>query len=222
MRLLAIDTAWEASSVAVMDGDRLVVRSENIGRGHAEILMRQIEAAMAEAGVAFAALDRIAVTIGPGSFTGLRIGIAAARGVALVTGKPAIGIGVLAVHAVTARHNAKPAPVLAVLAAGRGELYGQRFAAGGAPLDAPHAASPEVFAASLERDTVLAGSGADLVIAALPMDERPRVAHRRSAPDVAVLAGIAATAPAGAEPPRPLYIRPPDAKPQDAARIARR
>jgi tRNA threonylcarbamoyl adenosine modification protein YeaZ len=219
MRLLAIDTAWEASSVAVIDGERQVVRSEIIGRGHAEILMQQIEAAMAEAGLGFADLDRIAVTTGPGSFTGLRIGIAAARGIALVTGKPAVGIGVLAVHAAEA---AGTVPVLAVLAAGRGEVYGQRFAADGAALDEPRAASPEVFAASLERGVVLAGSGVDLVIAALPMDERPRVAHRRSAPDVATLARRAARAPAGALPPRPLYIRPPDAKPQDAARIARR
>jgi tRNA threonylcarbamoyl adenosine modification protein YeaZ len=202
-----------------MDGERLVVRSENIGRGHAEILMQQIEAAMAEAGFGFADLDRIAVTTGPGSFTGLRIGIAAVRGIALVTGKPAVGIGVLAVHAAEAVGNA---PVLAVLAAGRGEVYGQRFGADGAPLDEPHAASPEVFAASLDRGVVLAGSGAALVIAALPMDERPRVAHRRSAPDVATLARLAATAPTSAQPPRPLYIRPPDAKLQDAARIARR
>ncbi|HVZ15140.1 MAG TPA: tRNA (adenosine(37)-N6)-threonylcarbamoyltransferase complex dimerization subunit type 1 TsaB [Bauldia sp.] len=221
MRLLAIDTAWEASSVAVMDGERMVVRSENIGRGHAEILMRQIEAAMAAAALAVADLDRIAVTVGPGSFTGLRIGIAAARGIALVTGKPAIGVGVLAAHAAEVRQTA-PVAVLAVLAAGRGELYGQRFAADGTPLDEPHAAPPEVFAANLDRGEVLAGSGADLVIAALPMDEKPRVAHRRSSPDVSALARLAALAPASASPPRPLYIRPPDARPQDAARIARR
>jgi tRNA threonylcarbamoyl adenosine modification protein YeaZ len=219
MRLLAIDTAWEASSVAVMDGDRVVVRSDDIGRGHAEILMRQIESAMGEASFGFADLDRIAVASGPGSFTGLRIGIAAARGIALVTGKPAIGVGVLAVHAA---HAGGSVPVLAVLAAGRGEIYGQYFAADGAPLGEPRAASPEVFAAGLERGAVLAGSGADLVIAALPMDERPRVAHRRSAPDVAVLARLAAAAPANAAPPRPLYIRLPDARPQGAARIARR
>jgi len=222
MRLLAIDTAWEACSVAVIDGPRLVVRSDDIGRGHAEILMGQIESAMAEAGLAFADLDRMAVAVGPGSFTGLRIGIAAARGIALVTGKPAIGIGVLAAHAEEARTIAGPAPVLAVLAAGRGELYGQSFAPDGTPLDQPRAASPEVFAAGLDRGVVLVGSGADLLIAALPMDEQPRVAHRRSSPDIAALARLAALAPASASPPRPLYIRAPDAKPQGAARIARR
>ncbi len=222
MRLLAIDTAWEACSVAVADGVQLVVRSATVGRGHAEILMGQIESAMAEAGLAFADLDRIAVTAGPGSFTGLRIGIAAARGIALVTGKPAIGIGVLAAHAEEARHLAGRVSVLAVLAAGRGELYGQRFAADGAPLGEPSAASPEVFAAGLDRGVLVAGSGADLVIAALPMDEQPRVAHRRSSPDIAALARLGAVAPADASPPRPLYIRAPDAKPQDAARIARR
>jgi len=222
MRLLAIDTTWEACSVGVIDGARIVTRSEVIGRGHAEKLMPQVESAMAEAGVAFANLDRIAVTVGPGSFTGLRVGIAAARGFALVSGKPAIGIGVLDVHAAEARETQGAVPVLAVLAAGRGEVYGQCFAADGAPLDEPTAGSPEVFAARLDPGMVIAGSGADLVIAALPMDVRPVVAHRRSSPDIATLCRFALTAPATDGQPRPLYVRAPDAKPQASARIARR
>jgi tRNA threonylcarbamoyl adenosine modification protein YeaZ len=218
MRLLAIDTALEACSVAVANGGRLVVRSDTIGRGHAEILMGQVASAMAEAGLAFADLDRIAVVVGPGSFTGLRVGIAAARGFALATGKVAVGVGTLAVHAEAARGR----PVLATLAAGRGEVYGQFFAAdGGAQGDAV-AASPEVLAAGMTTQTVLVGSGADLVIAALPMDIRPEVVHRRSSPEIAALARLAAASPEAVSPPKPLYIRPPDAKPQTAARIAHR
>jgi tRNA threonylcarbamoyl adenosine modification protein YeaZ len=218
MRLLAIDTALEACSVGVVDGDRTVVRSQNIGRGHAEILMGQVESALVEARLEFASLDRIAVVVGPGSFTGLRVGIAAARGFALVTGKPAVGIGTLSVHAAEAGGR----PVLATLAAGRGEIYGQFFAADGSEAGTARVASPEVFAAQLTGDTVLAGSGADLVIAALPMDVRPRVIHRNAAPDIATLCRVALAAPAAAGAPKPLYIRPPDAKPQGAAKIARR
>jgi tRNA threonylcarbamoyl adenosine modification protein YeaZ len=222
MRLLAIDTASEACSVGVVAGDALVVRSEIVGRGHAEILMGQVESAMAEAGLAFADLDRIAVTVGPGSFTGLRIGIAAARGFALVTGKPAIGVGALAVHAEEARALRGAKPVLAVLAAGRGEVYGAIYAADGSEIAAPRAASAQVLAALLSDDMVIAGSGADLVVAALPMDAAARIAHRSATPDVAALCRLAASWPVQASPPRPLYLRPPDARPQAAARIAHR
>jgi len=222
MRLLAIDTALEACSVGVVAGAVTVTRSEVIGRGHAEILMGMVEAAMAEAGLAFADLDRIAVTVGPGSFTGLRIGIAAARGFALAVGKPAVGIGTLAVHAEEARALAGARPVLAVLAAGRGEIYGQRFAADGSEAGAAEAASAEALAKLLTRDTVLAGSGADLVLAALAASEPPPVIHRHSAPDIAALCRLALAAPEPGEAPRPLYLRRPDARPQGSARIARR
>jgi tRNA threonylcarbamoyladenosine biosynthesis protein TsaB len=218
MRLLAIDTALEACSVGVVDGERIVLRSENIGRGHAEVLMGQVASALGEAGLAFADLDRIAVVVGPGSFTGLRVGIAAARGFALVTGKPALGIGTLAVHAA----EAKGSPVLATLAAGRGEIYGQFFAADGSEAGPPRAASPEVFAAEMTPDMGIAGSGADLVIAALPMDIHPRIVHRNAGPDIATLCRLALAAPEPTAPPKPLYIRPPDAKPQTAAKIAHR
>ncbi len=218
MRLLAIDTALEACSVGVVDGESTITRTENIGRGHAEILMGQVESALAEAGLEFADLDRIAVVVGPGSFTGLRVGIAAARGFALVTGKPALGVGTLAVHAAAGRG----APVLATLAAGRGEIYAQFFAADGSEAGPARVASPAVFAAEMAAETVLAGSGSDLVIAALPMDVRPRVIHRDAAPDIATLCRVALAAPDPTAAPKPLYIRPPDAKPQGAAKIAHR
>jgi tRNA threonylcarbamoyladenosine biosynthesis protein TsaB len=222
MRLLAIDTSSEASSVGIVSDGRLIVRTAIVGRGHAEVLMGQVEEAMAGAGIAFPDLDRIAVVVGPGSFTGLRVGIAAARGFALATGKPAIGISTLVVHAAEAQAFVGKRPVLAVLAAGRGEIYGQFFASDGSDLGPPRAASPEVFAAEVTRETVLAGSGADLVIAALPMDVRAEVAHRRSSPDLATLCRMAQSAPLGGGAPRPLYLRPPDAKPQAGGRIARR
>ena len=176
---------------------------------------------MAEAGLAYGDLDRIAVTVGPGSFTGLRIGIAAARGLALVTGAPAVGIGTLAVHAETARHEIGDAPVLAVLAAGRGELYGQGFAADGAPDGPPEAAPAEHFARRIGANTLIAGSGAAALAEILGDEALARTVHTRSAPDIASLCRLALVAPLSGQAPRPLYLRPPDAKPQAAARIAR-
>lgn len=221
MRLLAIDTALEACAVGVIDGTRMVLKSEVIGRGHAERLMGMIADAMAEAGLAYSDLDRIAVTVGPGSFTGLRIGIAAARGLALATGAPAVGIGTLAVHAETARHEIGDTPVLAVLAAGRGELYGQSFAADGTPDGPPEAAPAETFARRIAANTLIAGSGATVLVEILGNEARARTVHTRSAPDIASLCRLARLAPLTGQPPRPLYLRPPDAKPQAAARIAR-
>lgn len=222
MRLLAIDTVLEACSVGVADGAKVFTRSEDAGRSHAERLMGMIEQAMAEAGLAFADLDRIAVTVGPGSFTGVRIGIAAARGLALVDGIETVGVSTLAVHAEEAREVAAGRPVLAVMAAGRGELYGALYAEDGSALAPARAASAQIFAAMVGPDTVIAGSGADLVVAALPMDVRPVIAHRRSSPSVAALCALAVTAPPPDGPPRPLYLRPPDAKPQTGAAVARR
>src|SRR5438034_9071628 len=98
MRVLAIDTALEACSAAVFDTSSGVLASETRGmaRGHAEQLMPLITRVMNEGGFEFADLDRIAVTTGPGSFTGLRVGISAARGIALVAGKSSVGVYPLA------------------------------------------------------------------------------------------------------------------------------
>ncbi len=105
MRVLAIDTALEACSVAVLDTEesaRARSRSLPMVRGHAEALMPLIANVMSEARTEFAELDRIAVTVGPGSFTGLRVGVAAARGIGLAAGKA----GGRAHHALGARRAA--------------------------------------------------------------------------------------------------------------------
>src|SRR5882672_12886814 len=102
MLILAIDTALEACAAAVLDTDanKLIAReSQAMKRGHAEALMPLIARVMKEAGLPFAALDRIAVTTGPGSFTGLRVGLSAARGIALAAAKPAVGVTTLAAYA---------------------------------------------------------------------------------------------------------------------------
>src|ERR1700710_1431126 len=98
MRLLAIDTALAACAAAVCDTESgiLAIESEPMARGHAEAIMPMIARVMAKAQIGFDKLDRIAVTVGPGSFTGLRVGVSAARGIALASGKPAIGLSTLA------------------------------------------------------------------------------------------------------------------------------
>jgi tRNA threonylcarbamoyl adenosine modification protein YeaZ len=223
MRLLAIDTALEACSVGIVDGGKppLTV-SEVIGRGHAERLFGMIETAMDDAALAFGDLDRVVVTIGPGSFTGLRVGIAVARGIALVIERPVIGIGTLDCHAETARSMAGARPVLAVLDAGRGELYGALFEADGLPAAAPVAAPAAAFAAAARADALIAGSGADAVAREIGGLAEARIVHRLSAPDMGALCRLGANAPATGARPAPLYLRPPDAKPQAGARIARR
>lgn len=221
MNLLAIDTALEACSVGVVAaGNDPVLISETIGRGHAERLFGMIESAMAEAGLAYADLDRIAVTVGPGSFTGLRVGIAAARGLALVIGCPVVGIGTLAVIAASAREAAGPVPVWATLDARRDEVYVQSFDAAGKATGEAEAGPAARFAAAIEPETCLAGTGAPLVASVGAAEAR--IVAVAPTPDIGALVrlGLAAMPPFDA--PRPLYVRAPDAKPQSAAAIARR
>lgn len=215
MRLLAIDTAAEACSVGVV-ADALgpsVTRTEVVGRGHAERLMDMIAEVTAAADLPLATLERIVVTVGPGSFTGLRIGIAAARGLALVLGCPVVGIGTLPVHAEAARAVTGARPVLALIDARRGEVYGQFFEADGTERGPPRVASAAAFAAEVDADTMLAGSGADAVAGLLADAGEARVVHRSASPDIVALCRLGLTAPVSAAP-RPLYLRAPDAKPQ--------
>src|SRR6476620_2520095 len=144
MRVLAIDTALEACSVGVFDTARAEARvheSLPMQRGHAEALMPLIARVLDRARLDFSALDRIAVTIGPGSFTGLRVGIAAARGIALAAGKPAIGLTTLAAYAAPLiAHDDKSAVVVAIDARHQ-HVYLQVFGPVGRTLIAPRIAS---------------------------------------------------------------------------------
>jgi tRNA threonylcarbamoyladenosine biosynthesis protein TsaB len=225
MRLLVIDTSADRCAVGVAIDDRpAVVRQAEVGRAHAERLMPMVEEAMAAAGLDFADLFRIGVTVGPGSFTGVRIGVAAARGLALATGARAVGIGTLTVHAEAARGVAGAVAVVVAIAASRGEIYAQGFAADGSSNGPPQLGAPETFAGLLavlaSGAVVLAGSGADALAAAAGSDSP--IVHREAVPDVGALIRLALRAPEASAPPRPVYLRPPDAKPQGAAKVARR
>lgn len=223
MNILAIDTALAACSVAIVTGELAVSRIVPMARGHAEALMPLVAEALAEAGTGYGAIDRFAVTIGPGTFTGVRVGVAAVRGMALATGRPAVGISTL--EAIAATHVAadRPAAPFAVaMDARRQEVYAQVFTAGGAPLDDPRAVAVDVLAAGLAADvgTVVGTAAGLLSEAALRLGRVVAPAGAIGWPDPVVLARLAA----GREPahaPSPLYLRAPDARPQTAARLAR-
>ena len=146
MRLLALDATTTTCSVAYWSSGSVRVNREEIaGRRQAEILMPMVKTVMKEAAIEFEALDGIAVTQGPGSFTGVRIGLATARGLALAAGLPLAGVTTLQALAAAAAAAAAPAErlghmILALLDARRDQVYGQFFAADGAPAGAPFAA----------------------------------------------------------------------------------
>lgn len=225
MRVLAIDTALEACSSAVLDTERGVLAGESMpmARGHAEALMPLIARVLDQARLNFASIDRIAVTTGPGSFTGLRVGISAARGLALASGKPATGLTTLAAYAAPYIAADDTLPVVAVVDARHDQVYLQVFGPGGRTLVTPRIATirDAVRIASTGAPRVV-GTGAKLLAAAWPAHEQPpTIVDERRAPDVDWVASLGAAAENPA-PPRPLYLRAPDAQPQDAAQLARR
>ena len=227
MRVLAIDTALAACSAAVLDTDAdRIVASESLAmtRGHAESIIPLIARVMSEAKIEFSDLDRIAVTVGPGSFTGLRVGISAARGISLAAAKPAIGLTTLAIFA--APHIAKDdtLPVAAVIDARHGHVYMQVFGRGGRTLMAPRIATiHDAVRAASASPTRVVGSAANMLAAAWPSSEpAPKLVEETSAPDIKWLARLGVTAIDDQGSPKPLYLRTPDAQPQDAARLPRR
>jgi tRNA threonylcarbamoyladenosine biosynthesis protein TsaB len=205
---LALDTCVDACSVAILAGDEtLAWISEPMHRGHQERLAPMAAEALDRAGLRPAALDRIAVTVGPGSFTGLRVGLAFAKGLALALERPCIGVGTLEALALA---RAEPF-VVACLDARRDRLYLQVFVDRRAVM-APDILDIDAAAARLAElarggPMALVGSGAPLIAGALI----GAALDAAATPDPAVLARIAADRPAGAMP-RPLYLRAPDAK----------
>jgi tRNA threonylcarbamoyl adenosine modification protein YeaZ len=225
--VLAIDTALEACSAAVLDtarGGLLARESVPMVRGHAEALLPLLARVMEQANLAFRDVDRIAVTTGPGSFTGLRVGISAARGIALAAEKPVVGLSTLSAYAAPYIAADDTVRVVAAIDARHNHVYLQVFGPGGRTLVAPRLASVgEAARASAGAAACIVGSAADAV-AALWMDSShpPAVVDARMAPDIAWVARMGAVVPEGQSPPRPQYLRAPDAQPQDAAHLPRR
>ena len=220
MKTLAVDTALGACSVAILnDGATLAHHWAAMPRGHAEALAPMVGQAMAEAGLAFTDLDRLAVTTGPGTFTGQRVGLAFMRGLRIALGKPLIGLTTLEVMAAAAEAETGTLLVAVLHEAKRGEVYAALYRGRETILPVQVA----VYEAIMLEIQSLAGesSGEMLAIAgtagpdAAAWLEARGVAFALTAirqPDALWVARLAATAPEPAEPARPLYLRAPDAK----------
>ncbi|QKK25328.1 tRNA (adenosine(37)-N6)-threonylcarbamoyltransferase complex dimerization subunit type 1 TsaB [Rhizobium hidalgonense] len=219
MIVLALDTAGVDCAAAVYDSGRNTVlgeASDMIGKGHAEHLIGIVDRALDQADMELSDIDRIAVTIGPGSFTGIRVGVAAARGFALSLNVPAVGVTTLEVMASAQREKTPHRAVLAAMDAKRDEIYLQSFSSDGSPLDTPRAlsvAQAQAFAEGFDGE--IAGSATALLKPDAGGD------HTNTFP-ISVVARIGAAASLDAGKPKPLYLRGPDAKPQAGYAIARR
>ncbi len=214
MRLLALDTAMEACSVALWADDGVAVaRRRLMARGHAEALLPMVAEVMAASGLAYADLDAFAVSRGPGTFTGLRIGLAAARGLALAAARPLIGLTTLEVLAAAVPAARRGGSIMAAIDARRGEIYGQVFAPDLSPLGAAAARSAETLAAEPWRAPVQVVGTAAAQMAAL-LGEGATALPGDGCPDARVAAALAARRPLPAvgAPVAPLYLRPPDAR----------
>lgn len=208
MIILGLDTCLDACSAAVLEDGRLrATASHPMGRGHQEAIAPLVESVMGQAGLRFSGLDRIGVTIGPGSFTGLRVGLAFAKGLGAALSLPVVGVGTLAALAEPLGEDL----VFAVIDARRGQVYLQAFARGRS-LMAPdvlavNTAAARIAELSAGRPATLAGSGAALLADLMP-GARLIPAPACDPAAVARLAGVQINPPV----PRPLYLRAPDAR----------
>jgi len=230
MNILALDTSMGACSAAVLRADGgparvLHLREQMMERGHAEALMPMVAEVMQEAGLDFAGVDLIAATTGPGSFTGVRIAIAAARGLALVTRAQLFGTDSLTVMARAAYLSGitSRAPFAVAVDARRGMLYLGLYDESGRRIEGPLLIAPDDAAALLpSRLKVAVGSGAALLAdPGMRHGKRAEVTQPHLKPSAGMLAEIALEAGETVPILRPLYLRPPDAKPQ-AQTVVRR
>jgi tRNA threonylcarbamoyl adenosine modification protein YeaZ len=227
MRILAIDTALGACSACVLEAGQaepLAIEQIAMERGHAEALMPLVERVMKAVEGGFASLDRVAVTVGPGSYTGLRVGISAARAIALAAGIPAIGVTTLAATAAPLIGRESGRVIAAALDAKHGQVWFQALSSQGKPLVSLRQVNHRDAARAIGAGPVsLVGSAAMAVaneawaigLDALVLDES-------RAPDVTWVARLGMIADPEDAPPRPLYLKAPETTPQDRARLPRR
>lgn len=214
MIILALDTAMAACSVAVSDGGVVLASSlVPMERGHAEALAPMVQEVMIEAGLPFPDLDRIAVTVGPGTFTGVRIGLAMARGLGLALRLPVIGIDSLS--AIAANEVPDGKNVLVAADARKDEVYAALFE-NGRTVRPPYVVAARLAACDVPPGTLVMGTAAPAVIAASGRGDL--VLSSAGALPVAAnfIALAAGLAPPGSMP-APLYLREADAKPQASA-----
>ncbi len=216
------------SAVILREGAALPIqRFERMERGHAEALFPMIEAVMAEAGCGFGDLTKIAVTVGPGTFTGVRAGVAAARGFALAAKLPVVAATSLEVMArgLIRRSSAseRASGFMVAHDARREEFYVQSFTAEGEPLSDPALCglSPAVDALLAGVGMVVGSGAAAIVLEAARQDRQLHAGFADLLPEARDLAAIAMNRPPQRRQVAPLYLRAPDAKPQADKSLAR-
>jgi tRNA threonylcarbamoyladenosine biosynthesis protein TsaB len=219
MLILAIDTALDACAAGVLDTDSgalIAQESQPMKRGHAEALMPLIARVMQQSGIGFAALDRIASTTGPGSFTGLRVGLSAARGIALAANKPVVGVTTLTAYAAPVVSQNAEQPVISAIDARHDQVYFQVVSGNGASLIRPRVGLIEeaLGASSRFGRPHLVGNAAKLLADRWPAQAlRPFKVDSQPAPEIASVAWLGAAVSPNTAPARPFYLRAPDAQP---------
>jgi tRNA threonylcarbamoyladenosine biosynthesis protein TsaB len=227
MKILAIDTALDACQAAVFDSgtEKLLANfSLDMRRGHAEALIPLIDEAMKTARLDFSAIDRIATTVGPGSYTGLRVCISAAKGLALASGKPTIGISTLAALSAPVIAEDPAVPVVSAIDARHGNVYFHMAGAGQRVLLSPRCTSlDEAIRTITAGPTRITGPAAELLASYWPRQTgaTPVSVNVRTKPSIEWVARLAATADPVRAPAKPLYLRAPDVTPQTSHHVAR-
>jgi tRNA threonylcarbamoyl adenosine modification protein YeaZ len=219
VKILACDTALGALSAAVIDGERtLAYEFVEMNRGHAEQLAPMVERVMREAGLKFPALDRLAVTTGPGTFTGQRVGLAFMRAAAMALKRPLIGVTTLDAMAADALARVSSPWALVVADAKRGEVYIGALAADGACVLEPALVAADIAVATAATlahhrgPPVVAGTAAAWMLDALRARGIAATDNGVRQPNALHVARLAATRAIPDAPPKPLYLRSPDAK----------
>jgi tRNA threonylcarbamoyladenosine biosynthesis protein TsaB len=217
MLILAIDTVLDACAAGVLDtsaGKLIAQESQAMKRGHAEALMPLIARVIKQSGIAFAGLDRIAVTTGPGSFTGLRVGLSAARGIALAANKPVVGLTTLTAYAAPVVGQNGEQPVISAIDARHDHVYFQVVSGNGSSLIRPRVAPiEEALGASRFGAPHLVGNAARILADRWPAHALPPFkVDAQPAPDIAWVAWLGAAVSPNTAPARPYYLRAPDAK----------
>lgn len=224
MNLLAIDTAANLCAACVHDttaGHELGRSVRDIGKGHAEVLMDVIDEALRKATFAFAGIGAIAVAVGPGSFTGIRVGVSVARGLALALKVPAIGVTTLEALAFEAREKFGGKAVLAAIDGGRDGIYAALYDGLGKIGYAPAVVDVEATMELAGSAAVVTGSAAGRIVDAAGPGKLMLGSEAPTA-DIAIYAKLALAKGFSGEKPRPLYLRAPDAKPQAHFALPRR
>jgi tRNA threonylcarbamoyl adenosine modification protein YeaZ len=219
MLILAIDTALDNCAAAVLDTDiKTVLAQESLPmkRGHAEALMPLIARVMTKSRIAYLDLDRVSVTTGPGSFTGLRVGISAARGIALAADKDVVGLTTLSAYMAPLIAEKSSLPIVVAIDARHDHVYFQAVGGNGATLIRPGVVPIEdTFRAARFGAVRIVGNAAKMLADRWPPQmPTPSLVESQPSPDIAWVAWAGAAVDPAKSPAKPFYLRAPDAKPK--------